>query len=156
MPAAMSRRFGHHDRLSTPFQTGGFRLAMYRLGVIDENGSLRASAPSPHRGVAYGLIGHALAALVFLVVFLFDPEDPSDRAAAAVGLSVVTGVVGSVVTVGVAIRRFARGQRDKILAGTLLAWAVGAFAGIAASAFVLVRTSDWSSHCPCGAPISLF
>lgn len=109
---------------------------------------------SPRRGIAYGLVGHTLAILVFLGVFLLDPEDPADRAAAAVGLSVLTGVVGSVVTLGVAVRRLVRGHRDKALAGMLTAWAVGAVVGMVAAGLVLVRTADWSSHCPCDPPIS--
>jgi len=129
---------------------------MYRLSVMDEAGSAHIGAASPRRGIAYGVAGHALAILVFLGVFLFDPEDPADRAAAAVGLSVLTGVVGSVVTLGVALRRSARGHRDRTAAEMLTAWAVGAVIGIVAAGFVLVRTSEWSNHCPCEAPISLF
>ncbi|WP_148803310.1 urate hydroxylase PuuD [Micromonospora sp. MP36] len=129
---------------------------MYRLDVMDAAGSAHVGAPSPRRGIAYGLAGHALATLVFLGVFLLDPEDPADRAAAAVGLSVLTGVVGSVVTLGLALRRSARGHRDRTLAGMLTAWAVGAVIGAIAAGFVLVTTSDWSDHCPCEAPISVF
>jgi MFS family permease len=124
--------------------------------VVDKAEPAAVGALSPRRGAAYGLIGHALAAAVFLVVFLLDPEDPADRAAAAVGLSAMTSVVGSVVTVGVAIRRFRRGDRDKLLAAMLTSWATGTVLGILAAGMVLLRTSEWSSHCPCDPPISLF
>lgn len=106
--------------------------------------------------MASGLVGHALAVLVFLGVFLLDPEDPADRAGAAVGLSLLTGALGSAVTLGIAIRRLVRGHRDKALTGMLATWALGAVVGVVAAGIVLVRTSDWSGHCPCDPPIPLF
>jgi hypothetical protein len=123
--------------------------------MLGEHESLGGGDLSPSRGVARGLVGHALAAIVFLVVFLFDPEDPGDRAAGAVALSFLTGLVGSVVTVYVLIRRVAKGERGRGLVWMLTAWAAGAVGGIVAAIFVLVRTSDWSGHCPCDPPISL-